>query len=50
MNSEIQELEEQIATLTAKLAQLRRQSTEAAEVPNYPFQTLTGATNLASLF
>ena len=50
MNSEIQELEEQIATLTAKLAKLRQQSAQATEVPNYAFQTPTGATDLASLF
>jgi len=50
MNSEIQELEEQIADLTAKLAKLRQQSAEATEVPNYSLQTTTGATDLASLF
>jgi len=50
MNSEIQALEEQITGLTKKLAELRRETREATEVPNYTFDTLTGPTDLASLF
>ena len=50
MTSEIQALETQISDLTAKLAQLRKDSTEAAEIPNYTFDTLSGQTDLASLF
>jgi len=50
MNTEIQELEKQICELTAKLAQLRQKSAGGAEVPNYTFETLTGSTDLISLF
>jgi len=50
MNSEIQKLEGQIATLTATLAKLRKESAAGVEVPNYSFQTATGTTDLASLF
>src|ERR1700733_9779118 len=49
-NSEIPELEQQIATLTKKLAKLRQETVEAQEVPNYTFATMTGTTDLASLF
>lgn len=47
---DILEIEQQIATLTAKLAKLRGESTEAADVSNYPFKTLDGDTDLVSLF
>jgi predicted dithiol-disulfide oxidoreductase (DUF899 family) len=50
MNNKIQKLEGQIAALTVKLAKLRKESAKVAEVPNYPFQTTTGTTDLASLF
>jgi predicted dithiol-disulfide oxidoreductase (DUF899 family) len=50
MNTEIQALEEQISSLTLKLAKLRQATTEAAEVPNYSFETMTGSVDLASLF
>jgi predicted dithiol-disulfide oxidoreductase (DUF899 family) len=50
MNSEIQALEKEIFTLTEKLTKLRQQSPETMEVPNYTFDTLTGTTDLASLF
>lgn len=50
MNSEIQKLEEQIAALTVQLTKLRQENTEVVEVPNYTFETVTGTTDLASLF
>jgi predicted dithiol-disulfide oxidoreductase (DUF899 family) len=50
MTPEIQQLEEKIASLSAELAKLRRQTVEAADVPNYTFQTLYGPTDLRSLF
>ncbi|MES2921728.1 MAG: DUF899 family protein [Verrucomicrobiota bacterium] len=50
MNREIQDLEEQIATLTTKLAKLRQEITDVVEVPNYTFETTTGTTDLTSLF
>lgn len=50
MNPEIRKLEEHIATLTAELAKLRREDTGTPEIPDYPFETLTGPTTLSSLF
>jgi predicted dithiol-disulfide oxidoreductase (DUF899 family) len=50
MNAEIVKLEEQIAELTAKVTRLRMAASEAAEVPNYAFETATGLTDLRSLF
>lgn len=50
MTSEIQALEQQILTLNQKLATLRKQTVESAAVPNYSFETMTGTTDLASLF
>ncbi|HEY3901995.1 MAG TPA: DUF899 family protein [Chthoniobacter sp.] len=51
MNPEIQALEKEIASLTEKLAKLRQTAApESAEVPNYTFATLTGTTDLESLF
>ena len=50
MKNEIKKLEKHISLLTAKLAKLRKKSSEGVEVPNYSFQTTTGATDLASLF
>lgn len=50
MSAEIQALEEEIITLTQRLAKLRGENVEKTEVPNYTFKTLTGAVDLASLF
>lgn len=50
MNSEIAALEEQIQALTQKLAALRKANACSPGVPNYTFQTLTGPTDLDSLF
>lgn len=50
MSDEIQALEKQIASLNEKLARLRKDSIEAAGVPNYTFDTITGSTDLKSLF
>lgn len=50
MSSEIRKLEKQIGNLTAKLGKLRQKTTETAKVPNYKFETVTGTTDLSSLF
>lgn len=51
MSAEIQELEIQIAELTARLTKLRlAASGDLPEVPNYTFATSTGSADLASLF
>ncbi len=50
MTPEITALEQEIATLTEKLAKLRKETTEATAVPNYVFETLTGKADLVSLF
>jgi len=50
MNPGIRKLEEQIASLTAELAKLRREETEVPDIPDYPFETLTGFTTLSALF
>ena len=47
--TEIQNLEQQIAELTQKLHALRAKS-PPQPVPDYPFQTLEGKTTLAELF
>ena len=48
-DSEIQALETRIFDLTSKLQALRK-AAPAEPVPNYPFATLDGETNLADLF
>ena len=48
-NPEIAELEQQIADLTGKLNELRRQA-PARPVPNYRFATLSGEVSLLDLF
>jgi predicted dithiol-disulfide oxidoreductase (DUF899 family) len=50
MSEEIRALEQEIFDLTAKLAKLRAENIEVANVPNYAFETLTGTTDLKSLF
>lgn len=49
MTSEIIKLEREIFELTAKLNELRRQST-GQEIKNYTFQTLNGPVSLLDLF
>ncbi|MDE0531166.1 MAG: DUF899 family protein [Albidovulum sp.] len=48
-NQEIAELEREIFELTAKLAELRKNS-ESRRVPNYSFETLDGEVTLLGLF
>ena len=49
MSAEIQALEKQISELSTRLAELRK-AEEPREVPNYTLQTVTGPTDLSSLF
>ena len=48
-NTDVAALEQQILELTARLNELRKASPRA-EVPNYSFTTVTGATRLLDLF
>ncbi len=50
MNPEIRKIEKQITELSERLMELRKETPEATEVPNYTFETTTGPTDLASLF
>jgi len=50
MNTEILKLEEEIAALTVKLTKLRQEDSAITQVPNYTFETVTGPTDLRSLF
>jgi predicted dithiol-disulfide oxidoreductase (DUF899 family) len=50
MNQEIRAVEEEIGKLTERLAMLRRDADDTADVPNYKFETLTGEVSLRDLF
>jgi len=50
MTQEVRAVEEEIGKLTERLAILRRDANDTADVPDYPFDTLTGKVSLRDLF